>query len=223
MHNESSAFRGLPSGSDLTPLRVIVSPSANERYWSAAGVDHPALRAGALYPPIAANLTILMFQQTCAEPMIQTRQRLVCRWWSRGRSPTGTRSVDASMSTCAHSSHRKPSRCASAGNRRCRSLRPARYRHDRPPLAHAHCRHAPGLLTARQLPLRSRPSPAAGWGEEFITHGEIDLRFVGMVWDGQTVEATADVTGNDAVLSVTNVSTGRVAVAGSARRLASIS
>jgi acyl dehydratase len=61
------------------------------------------------------------------------------------------------------------------------------------------------------------------WGEEFITHGEIDLRFVGMVWDGQTVEATADVTGNDAVLSVTNVSTGRVAVAGSARRLASIS
>ncbi len=55
-----------------------MSPAANERYWRAAGVDHPLLRAGALYPPIAANLTVLAFNGACAEPVIQTRQRLRC-------------------------------------------------------------------------------------------------------------------------------------------------
>ncbi|MDQ1519050.1 MAG: hypothetical protein QOI55_123, partial [Actinomycetota bacterium] len=44
----------------------------------AAGVDHPLLRAGALYPPIAANLTILLFQTACPHAMIQTRQTLLC-------------------------------------------------------------------------------------------------------------------------------------------------
>ena len=62
----------------LGPLRLTISAAANERYWRAAGVDHPALAAGALYPPIAANLTILCFQQTCPDAMIQTRQRLQC-------------------------------------------------------------------------------------------------------------------------------------------------
>ena len=41
-------------------------------------MDHPALAAGALYPPIAANLTVLCFQQTVPDAMIQTRQRLKC-------------------------------------------------------------------------------------------------------------------------------------------------
>jgi hypothetical protein len=66
------------AGTLLGPLHVTVSPTANERYWRAAGVDHPALRAGACYPPIAANLTVLAFGQRCHDPMIQTRQRLVC-------------------------------------------------------------------------------------------------------------------------------------------------
>lgn len=65
-------------GTPLPPLRVTVSDGANERYWRAAGVDHPALAAGALYPPIAANLTVLCFAQVCADAMIQTRQRLQC-------------------------------------------------------------------------------------------------------------------------------------------------
>jgi hypothetical protein len=59
-------------------VAFTVSATANERYWSAAGVDHPLLRAGALYPPIAANLTILMFQAVAPRPMIQTAYRLRC-------------------------------------------------------------------------------------------------------------------------------------------------
>src|SRR5438132_9332851 len=74
----SSAWSALRPGQELGPLRLTISAAANERYWRAAGADHPRLRAGALYPPIAANLTILCFQQTCPDAMIQTRQRLKC-------------------------------------------------------------------------------------------------------------------------------------------------
>jgi hypothetical protein len=74
----SSAWAELRSQQPLAELRLTISPAANERYWRAAGVDHPRLRAGALYPPIAANLTILCFQLTVPDAMIQTRQRLRC-------------------------------------------------------------------------------------------------------------------------------------------------
>jgi hypothetical protein len=74
----TKTFAALAAGDELPPLRLTVSAAANERYWRAAGVDHPALAAGALYPPIAANLTVLCFGQLCPEPVIQTRQRLVC-------------------------------------------------------------------------------------------------------------------------------------------------
>ena len=79
-------FASLVPGVELGPFAVTVSATANERYWRAAGVDHSALREGALYPPIAANLTILALLERCAEPMIQTRQRLACR----GRLDAGT-------------------------------------------------------------------------------------------------------------------------------------
>jgi len=78
MHETSNAWAELAVGQPLTPLRLTISAAANERYWRAAGVDHPLLEAGALYPPIAANLTILCFQQTVPDAMIQTRQRLRC-------------------------------------------------------------------------------------------------------------------------------------------------
>jgi hypothetical protein len=78
MHNESIEFSALRPGFDLGEFRVVVSAAANERYWRAAGVDHPALRAGALYPPIAANLTVLLFGGRCHDPVIQTAQRLRC-------------------------------------------------------------------------------------------------------------------------------------------------
>src|SRR4051794_38674732 len=70
------SFSALEAGTDLGVLALTVSPAANERYWRAAGVDHPLLTAGALYPPIAANLTVLLFGQVCPEPVIQTRQVL---------------------------------------------------------------------------------------------------------------------------------------------------
>jgi hypothetical protein len=78
MHEPSNAWEKLAPGQLLGPLRLSISAAANERYWRAAGVEHPLLEAGALYPPIAANLTILCFQQTCPDAMIQTRQRLKC-------------------------------------------------------------------------------------------------------------------------------------------------
>ena len=78
MNDLSTEWAGLRPDQLLGPMRLTVSPAANERYWRAAGVEHPALEAGALYPPIAANLTILCFQQTCPDAMIQTRQRLRC-------------------------------------------------------------------------------------------------------------------------------------------------
>jgi hypothetical protein len=71
-------FAALQPGDELAPFTLTISEAANDRYWHGAGVDHPLRRAGALYPLIAANLTVLTFQQRVPAAMIQTRQRLVC-------------------------------------------------------------------------------------------------------------------------------------------------
>jgi hypothetical protein len=79
MHSDARRpFGGAGAGTPLGPLAFTVSAAANERYWAHAGVDHPALRAGALYPPLAANLTILLFQTVATRPLLHTRQRLAC-------------------------------------------------------------------------------------------------------------------------------------------------
>jgi len=75
--NAPEPFEGVAVGSALGPMPVAVSVAANERYWRAAGLDHPLLRSGALYPPIAANLTILLFQTVVSRPLLHTGQRLV--------------------------------------------------------------------------------------------------------------------------------------------------
>ena len=77
VHRTAPPFGGAVVGTDLGPLRITVSAAANERYWASAGVDHPALREGALYPPVAANLTILLFQTVATRPLLHTAQRLV--------------------------------------------------------------------------------------------------------------------------------------------------
>ena len=77
VHSTGSPFGGAVVGTDLGPLRITVSAAANERYWASAGVDHPALREGALYPPVAANLAILLFQTVATRPLLHTSQRLV--------------------------------------------------------------------------------------------------------------------------------------------------
>ena len=77
VHRTAPPFGGALVGTDLGPLRITVSAAANERYWASAGVDHPALRQGALYPPVAANLAILLFQTVATRPLLHTSQRLV--------------------------------------------------------------------------------------------------------------------------------------------------
>jgi hypothetical protein len=78
MNSPPERFGGADTGDRLGPLQFTIAPAANERYWAAAGVDHPALRGGALYPPIAANLTILLFQTVASRPLLHTAQRLTC-------------------------------------------------------------------------------------------------------------------------------------------------
>lgn len=78
MHSPpGTAFGGAREGTPFGPLTLAISRAANERYWASAGVDHPLLRAGALYPPIAANLTILALQTVVPRPLLQTTQRVV--------------------------------------------------------------------------------------------------------------------------------------------------
>jgi hypothetical protein len=77
VHRTAPPFGGADVETELGPLRITVSAAANERYWASAGVDHPALREGALYPPVAANLTILLFQTVATRPLLHTAQRLV--------------------------------------------------------------------------------------------------------------------------------------------------
>jgi hypothetical protein len=69
-------FSGVTDGAIFGPLALTISRAANERYWASAGADHPALRGGRLYPPIAANLTILALQTIVERPLLQTSQRV---------------------------------------------------------------------------------------------------------------------------------------------------
>jgi acyl dehydratase len=60
------------------------------------------------------------------------------------------------------------------------------------------------------------------WGEEFLAHGELDMRFTGLVLAGDAVEARVDFDddGVRAGFEITNVARGLMAVAGTARRAA---
>jgi acyl dehydratase len=86
----------------------------------------------------------------------------------------------------------------------------------------------PALSADLQLPgLVAQGVQAAGpaygalldaWGEEFLAHGEIEMRFVGIVLAGNTVDATVDIDGDDATFEVVNSTAGRSAAVGTARR-----
>lgn len=58
------------------------------------------------------------------------------------------------------------------------------------------------------------------WGEEFLEHGEMELKFVGMVMNGETVDATVAIEGERADVEVANRDRDRVAVVGRASRRA---
>ena len=82
MHNDSSnraeVFSGLVPGDRFGPVEYHVSATASDRYWQAAGIGHTARTAGFLYPPMAANLTILALQTVTPDPLLHTHQSLVC-------------------------------------------------------------------------------------------------------------------------------------------------
>ncbi len=54
------------------------------------------------------------------------------------------------------------------------------------------------------------------WGDDLLAHGTVTLKFVGMVTDGETVEADVTVDGDTASFTVT--SGDRTAVVGTATR-----
>jgi acyl dehydratase len=58
------------------------------------------------------------------------------------------------------------------------------------------------------------------WGDEFLERGELELKFVGMVMDGETVDATVAIDGDHAEIEVVNRDRDRVAVVGRASRRA---
>jgi hypothetical protein len=73
----AAPFSGAVVGTTFGPVRYEVSEAANDRYWEGAGLVHPARTAGFLYPPMAANLTILAFQTVVPAPLLHTHQTLV--------------------------------------------------------------------------------------------------------------------------------------------------
>jgi acyl dehydratase len=57
------------------------------------------------------------------------------------------------------------------------------------------------------------------WGEAFLAHGEIDLRFVGMVVAGDTIEARVDITDSGtATIEVVNTTVGTTSAVGTSTR-----
>jgi acyl dehydratase len=56
------------------------------------------------------------------------------------------------------------------------------------------------------------------WGEAFLANGEIELRFVGVVYAGDTVAATVSVDGDEARVEVVNTRADATVVVGTARR-----
>ena len=56
------------------------------------------------------------------------------------------------------------------------------------------------------------------WGEEFLAHGTIELKFVAAATDGERVEAAVEPGSEDAEIEVRNTTSGRTAVVGHATR-----
>ncbi len=58
------------------------------------------------------------------------------------------------------------------------------------------------------------------WGEDFLERGEVELKFVGMVMDGETVDAAVTMNGDRAEVEVVNRDRERTAAVGRASRRA---
>jgi acyl dehydratase len=60
------------------------------------------------------------------------------------------------------------------------------------------------------------------WGEEFLAHGEIEMRFVGIVLAGDTIDASVEIDAGDATFTVTDTTAAHTAVVGTAMRRATL-
>lgn len=78
MNTNANQFGALGIGDRFPELAIRLSARANDRYWAGAGVDHAARTTGVLYPPMAANLTILLVQQVSPEALLHAEQALAC-------------------------------------------------------------------------------------------------------------------------------------------------
>ena len=56
------------------------------------------------------------------------------------------------------------------------------------------------------------------WGDDFLAHGGLELKFVGMVVAGETVAAAVEISGGAATIEVTRRGDGTTAAVGTARR-----
>ena len=56
------------------------------------------------------------------------------------------------------------------------------------------------------------------WGDEFLAHGELDVRFVGMTLAGDTVPATVEIDEADATIEIRNDTRDATVVVGRATR-----
>jgi len=56
------------------------------------------------------------------------------------------------------------------------------------------------------------------WGEDFLAHGTLDVRFVGVTMAGETVTAAVTIDGDDATIEVVNDTRNHAAVVGTAHR-----
>jgi acyl dehydratase len=57
------------------------------------------------------------------------------------------------------------------------------------------------------------------WGEDFLAHGELDVRFVGMVVAGDAIEAAVEIDDSgSATVEVVNTTAGTTSVVGTATR-----
>ena len=56
------------------------------------------------------------------------------------------------------------------------------------------------------------------WGEEFLAHGQLDVRFVGMTLAGDTVTASVALDGPEATIEIRNDTSDATVVVGTAQR-----
>jgi hypothetical protein len=232
MNTHATAFAALAPDRRFPELRLHLSARANDRYWAGAGVDHVARREGRLYPPMAANLTILLVQQEVPAALLHAEQSLRCTgsaltdvdlvvngvvaesFEKRGRDYAV---IDATVATADGSELWRTLHLDGAA---LRAYSRAGNYHSDPDEARR--LGLPGLVAQGMQVC----GPAYGtlldaWGREFLDHGRFDARFVGMVVDDQSVEAAVERHDDDARFEVRD-GNGRLAALGTAHRSARV-